>query len=101
MIDNVKKIGSYIVILPGIAMPHSRPEDGAFKIGFSIMTLKNPIHFGNSENDPVKLVITMSVVDKKSHVNSLKELMKIIEDDEFMDKISSATTKEDILKIFV
>lgn len=101
MIDNVKKIGSYIVILPGIAMPHSRPEDGAFKIGFSIMTLKNPIHFGNYENDPVKLVITMSVVDKTSHVNALKELMKIIEEDEFMDKIDNATTKEDVLKIFI
>lgn len=100
MINNVEKLGSYIVILPGIAMPHAMPEDGSYKIGFSIMTLKNPINFGNIENDPVKLIITMSVTDKKSHMNILKELMKIIEQDDFVDKVDAAKSSEEILKIF-
>ncbi len=100
MINNVEKLGAYIVILPGIAMPHTRPEDGSFKIGFSIMTLKNQIHFGNPENDPVKLIITMSVIDNISHINALKELMEIIEEDEFMSNISKVKTKEELLEIF-
>lgn len=100
MINNFKKLGSYIVILPGIAMPHAMPEQGSHKIGFSIMSLKNPINFGNNENDPVKLIITMSAIDNRSHMDALKELMKIIEKDDFMNKIRMAKKREDVLKIF-
>lgn len=32
MIDNVKKMGQYIVIAPGLAMPHARPEYGVKKL---------------------------------------------------------------------
>ena len=99
MVNNVRKLGSYIVILPGIAIPHARPAEGSYKIGLSIMTLKNPISFGNIENDPVKLIITMSVVDNISHINVLKELMTIIEKDNFMDNAIEAETEEDILRI--
>ncbi len=31
MIANVNKFGTYIVIAPKVAMPHSRPEDGVNK----------------------------------------------------------------------
>src|SRR5699024_11632067 len=34
MIEGYKKVGPYIVIAPGIAIPHSRPENGAIKSGF-------------------------------------------------------------------
>ncbi|OOM14546.1 BglG family transcription antiterminator [Clostridium saccharobutylicum] len=100
MINNVEKLGSYVVVLPGIAMPHAMPEHGSHKIGFSIMSLKNPINFGNIENDPVKLIITMSAIDNRSHMDALKELMKIIEKDDFMNKIRMAKKREDVLKIF-
>jgi PTS system mannitol-specific IIA component/PTS system ascorbate-specific IIA component len=36
MLENVVKNGPYIVIMPGIAMPHSRPEDGVLKTGMSL-----------------------------------------------------------------
>ncbi len=99
MVNNVRKLGSYIVILPGIAIPHARPTEGSYKIGISIMTLKNPISFGNIENDPVKLIITMSVVDNISHINVLKELMTIIEKDNFMENVIGAETEDDILRL--
>jgi mannitol operon transcriptional antiterminator len=28
MVSNVREMGPYIVIAPGVAMPHARPEDG-------------------------------------------------------------------------
>lgn len=31
MIDAVQEFGPYIVIAPGIAMPHARPEDAPFQ----------------------------------------------------------------------
>lgn len=97
MIDNVKRLGSYIVILPGIAMPHARPEDGSYKIGISIMTLKNPVYFCDCS---VRVVLTLSVIDNITHMDILKNIMKIVEDSEFMNRISNAVTQKDILDIF-
>lgn len=32
MVNTVKNMGPYIVIAPGIAMPHAAPEDGVLKL---------------------------------------------------------------------
>ncbi|MGL4337170.1 MAG: PTS sugar transporter subunit IIA, partial [Turicibacter sp.] len=33
MISTVKEMGPYIVMVPGVAMPHARPEAGALGVG--------------------------------------------------------------------
>lgn len=90
MIDMVKKLGPYIVIAPGIAMPHARPEQGAKKIGMSLITLKKPINFGNKENDPVKIVICLCAIDHSSHLKALSEVGKLLGNEERVKKIISA-----------
>ena len=39
MISAVEEFGPYMVIAPGIAIPHARPEDGALAVGLSLITL--------------------------------------------------------------
>ena len=34
MVETAKDLGPYIVIAPGIAIPHARPEDGAKDVCF-------------------------------------------------------------------
>jgi mannitol/fructose-specific phosphotransferase system IIA component (Ntr-type) len=84
--NKVKEIGPYIVIAPGIALSHARPEDGVKKLSMSIMTLKNPIEFGNEDNDPVKLLITLGAVDNETHLKALYELMKLLNNSEDVKK---------------
>ncbi|VEI48224.1 PTS system enzyme II-A permease [Actinobacillus equuli] len=31
IIENIEKMGPYIILAPGLAMPHSRPEEGVIK----------------------------------------------------------------------
>ena len=45
MIEMVNTIGPYIVISPGVAMPHARPEDGVLEPCMSLITLKTPDQF--------------------------------------------------------
>jgi transcriptional antiterminator/mannitol/fructose-specific phosphotransferase system IIA component len=99
MVNTVKKVGPYIVVLPGIAMPHASPEDGVLKTGISILTLKNPISFGNKENDPVSVLIAISTINKLNHMNALKQLMNIIEKDDFVSKALAARNPEEILNL--
>jgi mannitol operon transcriptional antiterminator len=90
MIKTVKEIGPYIVIAPGIAMPHARPDAGVKEIGMSLTTLKNPVKFGNKDYDPVKVVICLCAVDNTTHLKALSELVDIIQETNFINLLTNA-----------
>ncbi len=99
MIKVVKDIGPYIVLIKGVALAHARPEEGAKKTGLSLITLKEPIYFGNEENDPVSLVFALSALDNFSHIDLISEMALIFEDEEGMRKMQLCSTKEELLEI--
>ena len=97
MINNVKKMGPYIVVMPGIALPHANQNDSVHDVGFSIVTLNPSISFGNRENDPVKVVISFCTLDQVQHMQALAELMTVIEQKNFLNFIAKVTKKEELL----
>lgn len=97
MVDIVKAVGPYIVLLKGVALAHARPSQGAKKIGLSLITLKTPVNFGNADNDPVSLVFALSAVDNSSHLELLGELSQIFGDEEGMEELAKASTKQELL----
>lgn len=97
MVNTVKEFGPYIVIEKGIALAHAEPSAGVNKIGCSILTLKDPIEFGNNANDPVKLVISLCAVDSESHMELISDLANIMMSDEIIDRIFNANNKLEIL----
>ncbi len=99
IINKVKEIGPYIVIAPGIALPHARPEEGVKKLSMSLITLKKPIEFGNEDNDPVKLLITLAAIDNETHLKALSQLMGLLNNEDDIKKILKADCKEEILDI--
>ena len=99
IINNFKNLGPYMVIAPGIALSHARPEDGVREMSVSIVTLKKPVVFGSELNDPVKLIITLAAKDSVSHVQILKSLMNLLMDSEDKNNLINAETKEDVINI--
>jgi mannitol/fructose-specific phosphotransferase system IIA component (Ntr-type) len=99
MIRMVRDVGPYIVIAPGIALAHARPEEGALRICVSLITLAKPIEFGNPYNDPVDIVVALAGRDDKSHIGVLAEIAKILEDDGSVDRIRRAGSKQELLQI--
>lgn len=99
MVKAVRELGPYIVIAPGIAMPHARPEDGVLRIGLSLVRLKTPVPFGNQSNDPVELVIGLSAVDSESHLKLLAQLSKLLNDTDYLRTIREAICKEEVLAL--
>ena len=96
MIETVEKMGPYIVIAPGIAMPHARPEDGALQVGVTVVALAEPVNFGNAENDPVSVAVFLCAVDKTAHLQVLSDLMGLFEDEHFVDVASKAQSDEEL-----
>ena len=99
IIESTEKYGPYYVICPGVAMPHSRPEDGVIKNGVSIITLEEPINFGNASNDPVKILITFAATDDDTQIDLIQDIVEVLSLEENVSKIQSAKTVEDIFEV--
>lgn len=92
MVDAVRTMGPYMVLAPGLALAHARPEDGVLELGLSVITLATPVEFGSQTNDPVSLIISFGGVDKESHVGMLQALARflMVEDNQTFLRRSSS-----------
>lgn len=99
MIDIVKEKGPYIVISKNLAIPHARPEDGAKKVGISVITLEKPVKFGHKQNDPVKVVIALTSIDEKSHIELISHLARVLSNKQNFERLKTADTEEEVVKI--
>ena len=96
MIDVVRDMGPYIVLAPGLAMPHARPEMGAKQVGAALITLEKPIYFGSPENDPVSVAIFLCAPNKDEHIQLLTDIATLFEDEEFLDAAVNFESIEDV-----
>ena len=99
MIRVAHEFGPYIVVAPGIALPHARPEDGVKRASIGMISLAQPVEFGNEENDPVTLVIALAAVDNKQHVQGLAELAAVLGDAENVERLRAAGSAAALLGI--
>ncbi len=101
MLKACNDLGPYIVLVPGVAIPHARPEAGAKGLGISIITLKEAIPFGNEENDPVHTVIALASDDNKNHIGLLTSLSNFLMDNEKVNKMHAAKTTEEVISLLL
>lgn len=95
MINSVKTLGPYIVLMPGFALGHSEPCPEVLKSDLSLITLKNPIDFG-SVNDPVKVVMCLACVDKTSHMEGIQRVAIKLMQDNAIENILNCKTREEL-----
>lgn len=97
MIRFTEEFGPYIVIAPGLALPHARPEEGVLRLGFSLVTLKTPVEFGIEYNDPVDVLFCMGAPDKEAHIEALRQVATLCSNADYFHRIREAKEIEEIL----
>ena len=81
-------------------MPHGRPEEGVLKNGFALVTLKEPVVFGDEDNDPIDILITLAAVDQESHnVGGITQVVNLFEDEDNFDRLRAATTIDEVIAL--
>ncbi len=99
MVDIIRQAGPYVVLVPGIAMPHALPSDGVKRTCMSLTTLERPVEFGNAANDPVKLVICIGAIEGEDHMREMSELIGLSGDRRIIEKICNARDKESVVEL--
>ena len=96
MIRAVEELGAYMVILPGFALAHAAPSPDVYQDAMSLITLRTPVCFGSAENDPVRVVLCLSCVDREAHIASLQRVAMILMEDDMVEKLADASSVAEI-----
>ena len=77
VIKSVKLFGPYVVVAKGIAIPHCLGSMGVNENAITLMTLKNPVNFGNIE--------------------ALSAVSELLQKPEFFEVMKTALKPQDII----
>lgn len=99
MKETIINFGPYMVIWQGTALLHARPEDGVRQLCMGFTTFRNPINFGNAQNDPVKMAFVLGAVDNCSHMPALYELSDLMRNHEVAHSLQNTVSHQRVLKL--
>ena len=101
ILRNVAEHGPYFVVVPGVALPHARPEDGVRQTGFSLVTLAQPVRFGHDVHDPVSVVLGIAAIDKQAlNEDVIIQVMRLLDWDQAVPRLQAARSADDIQQLF-
>ena len=85
----------------GFAIPHGK-TDAISDIVAAFVITKNPIDFDSIDGEPVRFIFLL--VGKETllntHIKLLSRISRLMNKEEFRDKLLDANTKEEVLGIF-
>lgn len=84
----------YIIIGPGLAIPHAAPEEGVIQTGMSLLQLKTPVHF--SEEEQIRVLVVIAAKDKHQHIRALRQLIKLAATKKDRELFLTASSIKDI-----
>lgn len=96
MIENIKKLGPYVVIGDNLAIPHSQKDDSALKTGMGLLILKKPVLFPNDRK--VQVILSFASWDNKEHLSSLADLVELVTNYNLIENLIKAKSVKQVLK---
>ncbi|WP_068267842.1 PTS sugar transporter subunit IIA [Caviibacter abscessus] len=99
LIKCVKEYGPYIVIEPGIAMPHSTQQGAnVFKTEIAFTKFEKAVNF-DDENEAT-LFFTLASKDPEIHIENIQKLMEVLVNDKLKEELFTVKNIEDLKKLF-
>ena len=86
MMEKLEKERSYMVLTSGVAVIHARPGEDVCKNSISLLTLKQPVEFGN-DNSHIRLMMAVAqklsqpdIKEKMLAAKEIEELWTLMQD---------------------
>lgn len=95
IISQINVMGPYMFLVPGLVLAHAKPEAGVRRLDVSLAVFKTPIEF--SKYHHAKVILMLSPVDQKSHLEILKDILTIFAIQTRIDDCQQFTTPQEIL----
>lgn len=99
MVEVVEEFGPYMILVPEIAFFHGKPGPNVYEPCLSLVVLNEPIYFTEFDNQKITCAIGFGATDNDSHLKMLMGLSELLQDQEFIDTVTSNGNKEKILEL--
>ena len=97
MIKNINELGPYIILIPGVAMPHARPDENVLESSLSLLKINKGVKF-SKDTDEVYLIFCLAAKDSSSHIEIIEQLTELLGDEEKIKKLIEVQSKEELVK---
>lgn len=98
VIESTEENGPYYILMPGMAMPHARPEAGVKRDSFSLVTLQEPVTF--SDGKEVKVLLALAATSSAIHTSvAIPQIIALFELENSIERLSGCKTKEEVLEM--
>ena len=97
IISQTMYYGAYMFINNDVMIAHAKPQDGVNRVDLSLTIFKTPIPF--SEKRIAKLIFILSAEDNEKHLKIMNDLFTIAQDDNNIEKITTAASPEEVIMI--
>lgn len=96
MVELVQQMGPYIVVMPGVALAHARPQGDVHKNSIAMVTATEGVSFGNPANDPVYTIFAIAARTDEEHLELFQEVARFIGEEKNLEALRTASTFEEI-----
>lgn len=98
LVANVERYGPYIVLVPGLAMPHAgEGACGVHRSAVSFMRVDRPVRF--DEGHEAQVFFTFADLDAQAHLANMRRLYEVISRPEAVDMLAAVERPEDLLRV--
>jgi PTS system ascorbate-specific IIA component len=96
IVESTEESGPYYILMPGMAMPHARPDAGVKRDAFSFITLTEPVTF--SDGKEVQVLLALAATSSDIHVSvAIPQIIALFELENSIERLVNCKTPEEVL----
>ncbi|MBF0806124.1 MULTISPECIES: PTS sugar transporter subunit IIA [unclassified Streptococcus] len=96
ILESTEEYGPYYILMPGMAMPHARPEAGVQRDSFSLITLTEPVTF--SDGKEVQVLLALAATSSEIHTSvAIPQIIALFELENSIERLSNCQSPEEVL----
>lgn len=88
--------GTYIDLGHGVALAHSRPENGVNRTGVSYLRVRPSVLLADDPKHPIDVFLCLAATDSSGHLGVMRELAALLTDEDRRTRLLEATTVADV-----
>lgn len=92
--------GTYIDLGGGIALAHSRPENGVVRTSLSVLHVGKPFLLADSEEHPIHTMFCLAAQDSNTHLELMQALAGLLTDEARRNELAQAKSLTEVKSIF-
>lgn len=96
IISMLESTGTYMFFVPWLVLAHARPDSGVSRLDVAMGIFHTPVRFSRYRH--AKIVILLAPVDKESHLEILRDLMRIFAVQTRIDELQHKKTAYEVLE---